>query len=128
MIQVQSGCGCGCNNNVAPKLIFSCSGSADVGELTDHAARKMSKNGTGNMSCLAGIGGRVSGLMKSAEAASGLLVMDGCRLNCALKTMQEAGFKNITHLCLDDMGYKKGSTEVNDDNITKVVQRATTIL
>ena len=53
--------------------------------------------------------------MKSAEAASEIPVMDGRNLNCALKTMQEAGFKNIKHLCLDDLGFKKGSTQVNHD-------------
>jgi uncharacterized metal-binding protein len=128
MAQVQSSCGCACNNNTPLKLIYACSGVADVGELSDQVARKLSKNGVGKMSCLAGIGGRVSGLLKSAEAASEILIMDGCKLNCALKTMQEAGFKNIKHLCLDDLGFKKGSTEVNDDNIGKVVQQATTIL
>ena len=80
------------------------------------------------MSCLAGIGGRVSGLLKSAEVASEILIMDGCKLNCALKTMQEAGFKSIKHLCLDDLWFNKRGTEVNDGNIGKVIQQATTIL
>jgi uncharacterized metal-binding protein len=93
MVQVQSSCGCACNNNTPLKLIYACSGAADVGELSDQVARKLSKNGVGKMSCLAGIGGRVGGLLKSAEAASEILIMDACKLNCALKTMQEAGLK-----------------------------------
>lgn len=125
---VQSSCGCACNNDAPLKIIYACSGAADVGELSDQAARTLSKNGVGKMSCLAGIGGRVSGLVKSAEAASEILVLDGCKLHCALTTMQEAGFKNIKHLCLDDLGFKKGSTQVNDDSIGKVVQQAATLL
>ena len=51
-------CACACGG--APKLIFACSGGADVGELADQAARTMTRNGQGKMFCLAGIGGRVS--------------------------------------------------------------------
>ena len=33
----------------AQKLIFACSGAADVGALSDRAARKLTKNGDGKM-------------------------------------------------------------------------------
>ncbi|MEK7995130.1 MAG: putative zinc-binding protein, partial [Planctomycetota bacterium] len=36
-----------------PKLIFACSGAADVGEIADRAARRMTRNGSGSMFCLA---------------------------------------------------------------------------
>jgi len=39
-----------------PKLIFACSGAADVGALSDQAARKLTSEGFGQMFCLAGIG------------------------------------------------------------------------
>ncbi len=58
----------------AAKLVFPCSGSADVGEIADHAARKLNADGVGKMSCLAGIGGRVSNLMEIARAAQVILV------------------------------------------------------
>ncbi len=64
MVQVQSSCSCAWNNKTPLKLIYACSGAADVGELSDQAARKLSKSGVSKMSCLAGIVGRVSGLMK----------------------------------------------------------------
>lgn len=128
MITVLPGYGCGCGSSNTPKLIFSCSGSADVGELADRSARRMAREGIGSMSCLAGIGGRVSGLMKSTEAASGVLAIDGCILSCSLKTLEVAGFTNITHLCLADLNFKKGRTEVNDDSVGKVVKQAKKIL
>jgi len=64
MSTLQSGCGCSYGRNDGPKLIFSCSGCADVGELADQAARKLTRDGAGKMSCLAGIGGRISGIVK----------------------------------------------------------------
>jgi len=38
------------------RLIYSCSGAADVGEVADKLARKLSKSGIGNMFCLPVIG------------------------------------------------------------------------
>ncbi|PIS30929.1 hypothetical protein COT42_02075 [Candidatus Saganbacteria bacterium CG08_land_8_20_14_0_20_45_16] len=39
-------------------LIYPCSGAADVGELSDRVARKLSKKGVGAMACLAGVGAK----------------------------------------------------------------------
>ena len=57
--------------SAAPKLIFACSGAADVGAIADQAARKLTREGKGKMFCLAGIGGRVSGIMKSTRGGRG---------------------------------------------------------
>lgn len=122
MIPIQSGCSCTCS--AGPKLIFSCSGAADVGELADRTARKLARNGSGKMFCLAGIGGRVSGIIKSTEAAASILAIDGCALDCARKSLEEAGFKRINHLRLTDLGFEKGSTEVDADSIARVVDKA----
>ncbi|MCX5637405.1 MAG: hypothetical protein NTX52_06900, partial [Planctomycetota bacterium] len=37
---------CGQSNccSAGPKLIFACSGAADVGQIADQAARKLTKN------------------------------------------------------------------------------------
>lgn len=113
-----SACACG----EAPKLIFACSGGADVGALADQAARKMTRDGTGRMFCLAGIGGRVSGIMKTTEAASMVLAIDGCPLNCVKKTLEEAGFSNFMHLNLAEIGFQKGESPANDENIATVAQ------
>lgn len=122
MIPVQKSGGCGCS--AAPKLIFSCSGAADVGELADRTARKLSRNGNGKMFCLAGIGGRVSGIIKSTEAAASILAIDGCALDCTKKSLEEAGLKNFNHLRLTDLGFEKGNTEVDTDAIAQVADKA----
>lgn len=110
-------CACG----TAPKLIFSCSGSADVGEIADRAARRLMKDGAGKMFCLAGVGGRVSGIMKSTESASKILVIDGCPLNCAKNCMEKAEFNKFEYLNLSEIGMLKGSTEADEINIEKAV-------
>ena len=50
----------GMNNRKNINLVFVCSGAADVGEITDRAARQLRDKGLGAMSCLASIGARDS--------------------------------------------------------------------
>jgi uncharacterized metal-binding protein len=108
----------------AAKLIFACSGAADVGKIADLAARKLTADGAGKMFCLAGIGGRVSGIMETTRAAKILLAIDGCPLHCARNTLEQAGFKKFEHVCLSDLGMEKGKTPATDEAVAKVVQRA----
>jgi len=108
----------------APKLIFSCSGAADVGRLADLAARQLTAVGAGKMFCLAGIGGRVSGILASTQAAQAILAIDGCPLDCAKKTLEQAGFTAFEHLRLTDLGMEKGKTAVTEEAVAKVVDRA----
>ena len=61
---------CACACRTGPKLIFACSGAADVGAVADQAARKLNRDGAGRMFCLAGIGGRVSGIMETTASAA----------------------------------------------------------
>ena len=106
-----------------PKLIFACSGAADVGALTDHAARKLTSDGVGQMFCLAGIGGRVEPIMQKSQAASQILAIDGCGLDCVKKTLANAGIQNFKQLRLTDLGMEKGKSPVNEENINKVAIR-----
>lgn len=114
--------------NAAPKLIFACSGAADVGAVADQTARKLTCEGAGKMFCLAGVGGRVRGIMKTTEAAQGILAIDGCPLNCAKNCLEEAGFMDCKHLQLADIGMIKGETEVNAETIGKAAAQATSML
>ena len=121
----ESSCGCGCGEI---RLLFACSGAADVGALADQAARKLSKEGVGSMVCLAGIGGGISGMIESAKAASKVLVIDGCPVDCGKKAMEKAGISNFDFIRVTDMGLTKGKSPVDDKNIEKVAQKGREIL
>jgi uncharacterized metal-binding protein len=107
----------------AAQIIFPCSGSADVGKIADLAARKLMDEGVGKMSCLAGVGGRVKVIIETTQAAQTILAIDGCPLNCARNTLEQAGFKKFEHLCLSDLGMTKAKTPVTDEAIAKVVSQ-----
>ncbi|MCK5564895.1 MAG: putative zinc-binding protein [Planctomycetes bacterium] len=112
-----------CECSGGPKLIFACSGAADVGAIADQAARKMAKEGVGKMFCLAGIGGRISGIMKTTESAESILAIDGCPLDCVKNSLQQAGFNQFEHLQLADLGLEKCSSQVTEENIGKVAAK-----
>lgn len=109
-----------CACSAAPKLIFACSGAADVGHISDLAARKLTREGSGKMFCLAGIGGRVSGILETTKAASKVLAIDGCPLDCARKSLEEAALNDFEHLRLSDLGLEKGNSPVRDELVDKV--------
>jgi uncharacterized metal-binding protein len=111
-----------------PTVVYACSGCSDAGEIADRIARQLSRDGAAQMSCLAGIGGRVKSLMLKAENAERLLVVDGCPLNCAAHTLKLAGFKNFEHLELHKIGIRKGSCPVTDEKISAGVEAAKKIL
>lgn len=122
-------CACSCNAEAGPPaLVYPCSGSADVGEIADHAARRLDAEDKAWMSCLAGIGGRVSGLMASAAAAPVLIAIDGCPHDCATKTLQLAGFTHVKSVRVTDLGYKKGKSPATPDAVQTVVRRVATLL
>ncbi len=123
-MSAQQGTGC-CGGT---KLIFACSGAADVGAVADQAARKMTRDGHGRMFCLAGIGGRVSGIMKTTEAAEAILAIDGCPLNCVKNSLEQAGIAVFRHLQLADLGMEKGKTAVTEETIAKAAARGGEIL
>ncbi len=117
-----------CMCSGGPKLIFACSGAADVGAIADQAARKLTRDGVGKMFCLAGIGGRIDGIMKTTQAASRILAIDGCPLNCVKACLEKAGFAAFTHLQLADVGLEKGKSPASEENIQKACTAAQTLL
>ena len=118
--------GCTCGND--KKFIFACSGAADVGEIADRSARQLSRNCDGAMSCLAGIGARISGFIKSSESATKILAIDGCSLDCGKKALEGAGINNFQHLRITDLGIEKGKSPATDDKINQVVEKAKELL
>lgn len=117
---------CACGNN--PAFIVACSGAADVGELADLTARRLSRDKKGAMFCLAGVGARINGFVKSAEGAENILVLDGCPLNCAAKTLKEVSIEKFMHITVTELGLVKGQCGVSEANIVMIYNKASDLL
>ena len=62
-----------CACEYGDRLIYACSGAADVGSLADRTARWLHLSGWGKMHCLAGVGAGLDGIVNAAEHYQGLL-------------------------------------------------------
>jgi len=102
------------------RLIFACSGAADVGAIADAAARKLTREGVAKMFCLAGLGGDVSGIVESTRGADAILAIDGCGADCARKGLERHGISGFAHVRATDCGLEKGSSPVTDEAVAMV--------
>lgn len=59
------------------------------------------------MSCIAGVGGDVPALLKVARSGRPMIVVDGCPLECAKKSLERHGIVPDEHVQLADRGVKK---------------------
>ena len=110
------------------QLVFVCSGAADVGELTDRAARKLRADGLAAMSCLASVGARDADIMFNTDLAERVLLIDGCPNACARRTFTRAGLHRFRHFDLSDVDLLKGGSPVTPENIQRVVNKAAAML
>ena len=117
---------CVCKGGVT--LIFPCSGAADVGEISDRAARKLTVMGTGKMFCLAGIGGNISGMIASAKGADRVLAIDGCAVDCARKTLEQRGIEGFLHFRVTDLGMEKSKSPASQERIDVVTEKGREML
>jgi len=104
---------CCCGSDKKIDLIYSCSGAANTGYLADRAARRMMKEGTGKMTCLAAVEAELSGFTQSAKAACRNIVIDGCKVSCGKKIFERLGLP-FTHIIITDFGVEKGKTEITE--------------
>jgi len=111
-----------------PNLVFCCSGAADVGEIGHRAARLLDDRGVASRFCLAGIGGGVEAMLRKTRQAVRVLAIDGCKVGCARKTLERAGFQDFQRLCVGDLGIEKGKSPVTDDRVQRVFERGSQIL
>jgi uncharacterized metal-binding protein len=110
-------------------LLYACSGGANVGEISDKAAREMMFAGCGTMFCLAGLGGDIQGMVQTARDADVNIVIDGCPMDCAKKTFDRHGITNYTQIKVTDLGIEKvKGVRCTDEQVAKVVAKARDIL
>jgi len=92
-------------------LVYSCSGCSSAAQLANHLAVRLDREGSAEMSCIAGIGGHVPSLLRKAQraVASGrpILAIDGCALACVRASLAQHQIVPTVHRQLDADGVKK---------------------
>lgn len=119
-----SGCSC---NPVTNCTVFACSGAADLGQVSDLVARKLQENQVRSMKCLAFVSAGITEMIDSVKDTN-MLVIDGCALDCGKKTFEKNGLKNFIHLRLTNLGYEKGKTPANAENVNEIYEKAALLI
>jgi uncharacterized metal-binding protein len=103
-------------------LLFSCSGGSNVGQIANEVAKKLTNQGIGSMSCLAGISGNVSGFVQATREVKSVVVIDGCPIHCARKTLENAKCPITHHIVVTEAGIKKKfDFNIKDEDIAKII-------
>lgn len=92
-------------------LVYACSGCSNVAQLANDLAVTLDRQGSAQMSCIAGVGGKVKQLVKVAESDRPILAIDGCPLNCVKQSLASVDVSPMWHIELTSMGYKKREHE-----------------
>lgn len=88
-------------------LVYSCSGCSGAAQMANHLALRLDREGAAEMSCIAGVGGGVPGLVRTAQSGRRILALDGCVLKCVSACLSSAGVVADRLLILSDYGVKK---------------------
>lgn len=88
-------------------LVYSCSGCSNVAQLANILAVRLDRAGVAEMSCIAGVGGRVGSLVNKANSGRPILAIDGCPLHCARACLAQHGVTANVHITLSSYGLRK---------------------
>jgi uncharacterized metal-binding protein len=88
-------------------LVYSCSGCSSAAQMANHFALRLDREGLAEMSCIAGVGGAVSALLRVARQPRPILALDGCPLHCVLSCLKQAGVEATRGVDLSALGVKK---------------------
>jgi len=88
-------------------LVYSCSGCSSAAQMANQIAVWLDRNGAAEMSCIAGVGGGVTALVKTAQSGRPILALDGCALACVSACLAREGLSPDRHVVLAEFGVKK---------------------
>ena len=95
-------------------LVYSCSGCSSAAQLANQVAVRLDRSGVAEMSCIAGVGGEVASLVKTARSGRPIIALDGCPLVCVKSSLARHGISATRHYQLQQYGVKKRQHEDYD--------------
>ena len=126
-IKMAEGVKCACEASIVG--LYACAGGSNVGQMSNKVAVELTKQGIGKIMCTVGIGGDVSGIIKSTEGTDEIIAIDGCALVCAKKTLERAGFTVDKHIILSELGMKKNKElDLNENEVNEIMAKVESAL
>lgn len=105
-------------------LVYSCSGCSSAAQMANYIAVQLDRMEVAEMSCIAGIGGNVKNLVRTATSGRKIIVIDGCPLACSKACLSNHSVKPDINIDLSSMGVSKKLHEDFDmDNANQILKR-----
>ena len=79
--------------------------------MANHVALQLDRRGVAEMSCIAGVGGDVPSLLKTARSGRPIVALDGCPLVCVKSSLARHGIVPDQHHQLQTYGVRKRQHE-----------------
>ena len=102
-------------------LVYACSGASSAAQMANHIAVKLDRLKVAEMSCIAGVGGDVKPLVKTALSGRSIIALDGCPLHCVKGCLAQHGLKPDVHLTLSEFGVRKRYGEECNESVADAV-------
>ena len=89
--------------------------------MANALALRLDRAGLAEMSCIAGVGGGVEGLVRTAQSGRAIIALDGCVLACAKACLERADVRPDLHLTLSAYGVRKRKhTDFSADEAARI--------
>ncbi len=88
-------------------LVYACSGCSSAAQLANHVAVQLDRQGVAEMSCIAGVGGDVPSLVRTAKSGRAIVALDGCALACVKSCLARHDVVAVRYYQLHRIGVKK---------------------
>ena len=113
-------------------LVYSCSGCSSAAQTANTIAIKMDRAEVAEMSCIAGVGGDVKSLVKTAKSGRDIIAIDGCVLACSKHILARHDLQPKHHFVLTEFKVPKKKGVDPDPVLTmqvydQIVESFTTI-
>lgn len=110
-------------------LVYSCSGCSSAAQMANYLAIQLDRQGIAEMSCIAGVGGNVKKLVKTALSGRKIIAIDGCPLACTRACLSAHNLQPAVVVELTRMGVSKRNHEDFDTaQANAILQNLKTII
>ncbi|MEH7381502.1 putative zinc-binding protein [Bacillus sp. JJ1533] len=100
-------------------LVYSCSGCSSAAQTANTIAIKMDRENVAEMSCIAGVGGDVKPLVKTAKSGRDIIAIDGCHLACCKHILARHDLEAKHHFVLTNFDVPKKQHQDPDPQLTQ---------
>lgn len=103
-------------------LVYSCSGCSSAAQTANDVALALDRLGVAEMSCIAGVGGDVPSLVRTARSGRPVVALDGCPLACARSCLARHDVTPDVHVLLHQHGVRKRRhVDADGDEVERLV-------